>query len=147
MTIDGEHPEQNPLLTLCDKQKQLLTQSLGVIVAAFAITFLFTDGLWCVDWLQWVWVVDVVLLIYYKESYRRAVKAFNSAVESAPEAYCNAKMRQYNVLASGIYVNSVILVLCPKLWIILVAFVLWVILFVSLPKRSELQKDFGDDAL
>ena len=146
MTTDDEIPADNPLLTLCNKQKQLLTKSLGVMLAAFAITFLITDSLVCIGWLQWVWIVDLSVLIYYKVSYRRAVKHFDSAIETPTEAYCNAKIRQYNALVSGINVNSVTLVLCPKVWIILVAFALWVMLFLSLPKLPDLHKDFGYDA-
>jgi hypothetical protein len=145
MTTGDEISAENPLLTLCDKQKQLLTKTLGVMLAAFAITFLFTDGLLCLGWLQWVWIVDLAVLIYYKMSYRRAVKHFDSAIETPAEAYCNAKMRQYNALVSGIDVNSVTLVLCPKVWIILVAFAMWIMLFLTLPKMQDLQKDFGSD--
>jgi len=89
--------------------------------------------------------VDLAVLIYYKMSYRRAVKHFDSAIETPAEAYCNAKMRQYNALVSGIDVNSVTLVLCPKVWIILVAFAMWIMLFLTLPKMQDLQKDFGSD--
>ena len=74
-----------------------------------------------------------------------AVKKFDSAIETPPEAYCRAKTRQYTALVSGINVNGVILVLCPALWIIVVAFVLWLVLFLSLPKMSDLKKDFGYD--
>lgn len=143
MTLDGEHPEVNPLLQLCDKQKQLLTKTLVVILGALAITCLITHDLVCLDVLQWVWIIDIAVVIYYKVSYRQAVKKYDSAIETPPEAYCNAKMRQYNALASVIYVNGAALVLCPKVWIMLAAFVLWVILFLSLPKRTDLQKDFG----
>lgn len=145
MTLDGEHPNANPLLQLCDKQKQLLTKTIVVILGALAVACLITHDLVCLDVLQWVWIVDVAVLVYYKVSYRQAVKKYDAAIEIAPDAYCNAKMRQYTALASGISVNGVVLVLCPKVWILLVAFVLWVILFVTMPKRSELQKDFGDD--
>ena len=145
MTLDGEHPNANPLLQLCDKQKQLLTKTIVVILGALAVASLITHDLVCLDVLQWVWIVDVAVLIYYKVSYRQAVKKYDAAIEIAPDAYCNAKMRQYTALASGVSVNGVVLVLCPKVWILLVAFVLWVILFVTMPKRSELQKDFGYD--
>ena len=139
MTLDGEHPNANPLLQLCDKQKQLLTKTIVVILGALAVACLITHDLVCLDVLQWVWIVDVAVLIYYKVSYRQAVKKYDAAIEIAPDAYCNAKMRQYTALASGVSVNGVVLVLCPKVWVIMVAFVLWVIMFVSLPKRSELQ--------
>lgn len=145
MTLDGEHPDANPLLQLCGKQKQLLTKTIVVILGALAVACLITYDLVCLDVLQWVWIVDVAVLIYYKVSYRQAVKKYDAAIEIAPDAYCNAKTRQYTALASGISVNAVVLVLCPKVWVIMVAFVLWVIMFVSLPKRSELQKDFGYD--
>lgn len=145
MTTDDEIPADNPLLTLCNKQKQLLTKSLGVMLAAFAISFLFTYGLVCLGWLQWVGIVDLAVLIYYKVSYRRAAKHFDSAIETPAEAYCNAKIRQYNALVSGINVNSVTLVLCPKVWIILMSFALWVMLFLSLPNNRKMQSDFGGD--
>lgn len=148
MTLDDEQPittNDNPLLPLCQKQKQLLTKSLGVILVAFALTFLITNGLVRIDSLQWVWVIDLAVIIYYKVSYRMAVKKFDSAIETPPEAYCRAKTQQYTALVSGINVNGVILVLCPALWIIVVAFVLWLVLFLSLPKMSDLKKDFGYD--
>lgn len=145
MTLDGEHPDANPLLQLCGKQKQLLTKTIVVILGALAVACLITHDLVCLDVLQWVWIVDVAVLVYYKVSYRQAVKKYDTAIETTAAAYCNAKTRQYTALASGISVNAVVLVLCPKVWVIMVAFVLWVIMFVSLPKRSELQKDFGYD--
>ena len=146
MTLNDEiSTPENPLLTLCEKQKQLLTKSLGVVLVAFAITFLITNGLVRIDVLQWVWVIDLGLAIYYKVSYRMAVKKFDSAIETPPEAYSNAKNRQYSALVSGINVNSVTLVLCPALWIFFVALAMWLVLFVSLPKMSELKKDFGYD--
>lgn len=145
MTLDGEHPDANPLLQLCGKQKQLLTKTIVVILGALAVACLITHDLVSLDVLQWVWIADVAVLVYYKVSYRQAVKKYDAAIETAAAAYCNAKTRQYTALASGISVNAVVLVLCPKVWVIMVAFVLWVIMFVSLPKRSELQKDFGYD--
>ena len=100
MTLDGEHPNANPLLQLCDKQKQLLTKTIVVILGALAVACLITHDLVCLDVLQWVWIVDVAVLIYYKVSYRQAVKKYDAAIEIAPDAYCNAKMRQYTALAS-----------------------------------------------
>ena len=140
-----EYNDTNPLLILCQKQKQLLTKSLMVILGAFAITFLITYGLFCIDVLQWVWVIDLALLIYYKVSYRMAVKKYDAAIKTPADAYCKAKMRQYTALVAGININCVTLVLCPKVWVILVAFVLWLVLFLSLPNKTKLKKDFGDD--
>ena len=145
MTMDDGQTDENSLLTLCDKQKQLLTKCLVVILGACAIAFLITYGLVCIDALQWVWVIDVGVLIYYKVSYRQAVKKYDSAIDTPMQAYCNAKMRQYNALAAVSNANCVVAVLCPAWWIFLAAFVLWFVLFWSLPKMSELQKDFGYD--
>lgn len=145
MTMDDGQTEENSLLTLCDKQKQLLTKCLGVILGACAIAFLITHGLVRIDMLQWVWVIDVAVLVYYKVSYRQAVKKYDSAIDTPIQAYSNAKMRQYNALAAVSTANCVVLVLCPEWWIVLAALVLWFVLFWSLPKMSELQKDFGYD--
>ncbi|MCR5455609.1 MAG: hypothetical protein K6F33_11540 [Bacteroidales bacterium] len=143
MTLDGEPNDENPLLPLCEKQKQLLTKSLGVILAACAIAFLITDGLVYIRALQWVGLIDVAVLIYYKVSYRMSAKKFDPAIETPSSAYVKAKTRQYNALVAVINANSVVAVLCPAVWIILVAFVLWLVLFLSLPKNTELQKDYG----
>ena len=145
MTSDGEQPDRNPLLMLCEKQKQLLTRSLAVMLGACAIAFLITDGLVHLSFMHWVWIVDVGVLIYYKVSYRRAVKHFDSAIETPQEAYCNAKTRQYIALVMGINANSVAMVLCPAVWMFLASFVLWVVLFFTLPKITDLRDDFGGD--
>ena len=145
MTPDGGNPDQNPLLTLCEKQKQLLTKSLVVMLGACAIAFLITDGLVHWSFLHWVWIVDVAVLIYYKVSYRSAVKRFDSAIETPQDAYFKAKTHQYIALVMGINVNCVAMVLCPAVWMFLASFALWVVLFFTLPKITDLRDDFGGD--
>lgn len=147
MTSEGEYNTGNPLLPLCEKQKQLLTKSLGVILAACAIAFLVTESLVRISALQWVWIIDVAAVIYYKVSYRTAVKKFDPNISTPPQAYSQAKNRQYAALVSCINVNSVVAVLCPAGWVIFVAFALWLVLFLSMPKMTDLKKDFGYEDL
>ncbi len=138
----------NPLITLSESHRKLSFRALEFILVAWVISMVISGkDLIYIGEMQYVMAIDLICLAIGNHLYRRASRQYQECEtrdeKSAQAAYAHAKTLQYNIFSGAIYANCVALICCQAQWITFAAFVIWMVLFLQLPKQTDIDKNFA----
>jgi len=142
------YDNNNPLITLSESHRKLSFRALEFILVAWVISMLL-DGkdIINIPSLRYVIIIDLLGPIISSAIYRRAARGYQESdtqdEKSAQSAYSHAKTLQYNILAGVIYATCLAIVCSQAQWLAFAAFLIWMVLFLQIPRQTEIDRDFA----